>query len=205
MCLFVMPDHSHPRRTAGDTDLLEAARVMLAEGGVGGLTIEGVAARTGMAKTTIYRRYRSKKELAMAVVRQMTAEVVAVEDGGTARDQLIGTLDRAITLLRTTLMGKVMQGLVSDIATDPELAAAFRREVIDLRLTRIRTIVDHGVATGELRADVDAEFLQELLFGPVYHRLLLSGGDLDATLAQRVVDAVLPSYLLRPHPSGGSG
>lgn len=184
--------------TAAGDAVLATARLMLADGGVRGLTIEGVAARTGIAKTTIYRRYRSKQELALAVVRQMTSEVVAVEQFGNTRERLIAVLNRAITLLRTTVMGRVMQGLVSDIATDPELAAAFRREVIALRLVRIREIVHDGAAIGELKPETDADLLHELLFGPVYHRLLFTGGGLDETLAERIVDSVLPAYLLGP-------
>src|ERR1035437_479849 len=76
---------AHSSTATGDV-VLAAARLMLADGGVRGLTIEGVAARTGIAKTTIYRRYRSKQELALAVVRQMTTEVVAVDQGGNTRD-----------------------------------------------------------------------------------------------------------------------
>ncbi|HEY5181521.1 MAG TPA: TetR/AcrR family transcriptional regulator [Dermatophilaceae bacterium] len=188
---------AHSSTATGDV-VLAAARLMLADGGVRGLTIEGVAARTGIAKTTIYRRYRSKQELALAVVRQMTTEVVAVDQGGNTRERLIVVLDRAITLLRTTVMGKVMQGLVSDIATDPELATAFRREVVALRLARIRQIVQDGAAAGELKPETDADLLHELLFGPVYHRLLLTGGELNTALAERIVDSVLPAYLLQP-------
>jgi AcrR family transcriptional regulator len=68
------------RRPSSGTDdaILAATRELVAQGGVHGLTIEGVAARSGVAKTTIYRRYRSKDELALAVLVDMVEEIAAV-------------------------------------------------------------------------------------------------------------------------------
>ena len=174
--------------------ILRAARDILATSGVRGLTIEGVADRSGVAKTTIYRQFRSKNDIALAVVLEMTHEVVATEREGDTRDHLVGLVDTAVALLRDTIMGRVMQGLASDIATDPDLSAAFREDVVNLRVRRLGEIVQFGVERGELLPDADPEFLQELLFGPVYHRLLLGGGPLDSDLASRVVDAVLPAF-----------
>lgn len=190
-----MPDPARPRRETR-TAILATAREILADSGVHGLTIEGVAARSGMAKTTIYRRYRSKQDLALAVVLAMTEEVVATQRNGDTRATLIGILDTAVSLLRDTNMGRVMQGLASDIATDPELAALFDEHVVSLRIRRVGEIVQLGIEAGELRPDTDPTLLHELLFGPVYYRLLLSGRELDHGLAERIVGAVLPTFLL---------
>lgn len=189
-----MSEAAHGRTNTRDAILI-AARDILADSGVRGLTIEGAAARSGVAKTTIYRRYRSKQDLALAVVLEMTRQVVATEQEGDTRAHLIGLVDTAVTLLRDTIMGRVMQGLASDIATDPQLSGAFREHVVDLRVRRVGEIVQFGIDRAELRADTDPAFLHELLFGPVYHRLLLSGGPLDAEFGQRIVDAVLPAFV----------
>ena len=63
-----------------------------------------------------------------------------------------------------------------------------------LRVSEVRKIVQRGIKRGELRKDTDVDLLHELLFGPVYYRLLLSGGALDRKLAGRIVDAVLPGF-----------
>jgi AcrR family transcriptional regulator len=84
-----------------------------------------------------------------------------------------------------------MRGLVSDFATDPELGKAFREQVVSVRLAEVRRVVDRGIERGDIAAGVDYELVHELLFGPVYYRLLLSGGVLDDGLAERIVDAVL--------------
>jgi AcrR family transcriptional regulator len=175
-----------------DDTILEATRELLIEEGVHGLTVEGVAARAGVAKTTIYRRYRSKHELALAVLLDMVERVVTVEELGDTRAEMIAFVDRAVRVLESTLMGRVMRGLVSDFATDPELGEAFRERVVSVRLAEVRRLVDKGVERGDLKPGLDPTLVHELLFGPVYYRLLLTGGQLDSGLAERIVDAVLP-------------
>jgi AcrR family transcriptional regulator len=174
--------------------ILDATRELLADGGVHGLTVEGVAARAGVAKTTVYRRWRSKDELALAVLIDMVEQVASVPDLGDTRAELIAFVDRAVKILRATLMGRVMQGLVSDLASNAELARAFREQVVAVRVAETRRLVERGIERGDLRPDADYELANELLFGPVYYRLLLSGAPLEDELAPRLVDAVWPAF-----------
>lgn len=183
--------------------ILDATRELLAEGGVRGLTVEGVAARAGVAKTTIYRRYRSKDELALAVLVDMVEHVASVPDLGDTRAEFVAFIDRAVKILGSTLMGRVMQGLVSDLAADPELARAFRERVVALRVAELQRLIERGIARGDLRADADYELVNELLFGPVYYRLLLSGAPLGDNLAERVVTAVLPAFTTADEETSG--
>ncbi len=194
------PTHAGSRAGTIEQATLDAARQLLADSGVKGLTIEGVSARTGIAKTTLYRRWRSKEDLALAVVLDMARTAIAAPSHGDIRQALISYLDAATTILRTTLMGRVMQGLASDLATDPAMAEAFRAEVGALRATHLTELVRHGVETGHVRDDVDVALLQDLLFGPIYYRLLFSGTPLEEDLAERIVDAVLPSIAADPGP-----
>jgi AcrR family transcriptional regulator len=187
---------SASRRQRTEQAILAATRELLAEGGVRRLTVEGVAARAGVAKTTIYRRWRSKDELALAVLLDMVEQIVEVPDLGDIRAELIALLDTAVTILGTTLMGRVMQGLASDLATDPALGRAFRERIVAYRVSEVQRLIERGVARGELRAGLDVDLVHELLFGPVYYRLLLSGGRLEPGLAERIVDTVLPA--IRP-------
>jgi len=174
--------------------ILEATRELLVEGGVHRLTVEGVAARAGVAKTTIYSRWRSKDELALAVLIDMVQQFVATPELDDTRAELVAFVDAAVRILGGTLMGRVMQGLVSDLAANPELARAFREQVVSVRVAEARRLVERGIARGHLRADSDRELLHELLFGPVYYRLMLSGAPLEPGLAERIVDAVLPAF-----------
>jgi tetracycline repressor-like protein len=84
-----------------------------------------------------------------------------------------------------------MQGLVSDFAADPELAKAFREKVVTRRVEELTRILDRAIARGNIRRDADIEIANELLFGPVYYRLFLSGKPLNKDFAERAVDAFM--------------
>jgi AcrR family transcriptional regulator len=184
------------RQRSSETEqvILQVTRELLVECGVQGLTIEKVAARAGVAKTTIYRRWRDKDELALAVVLDMVEQVVKLPELGDTRAELLAFVNAAVEVLGSTLMGRVMQGLVSDLATDPELARAFRERVVSVRDGEVERLVQRGIARGDLRPDTNPETAHELLIGPVYYRLLLSGRPLDRAFAKRNVDAVLRAF-----------
>src|SRR3954453_23016234 len=192
MATTPLPSAKPKSRT--ETAILDATRELLAESGVHGLTMEGVAARAGVAKTTVYRRWRSKDELALAVLIDMVEQVAAVPEQDDTRAELVAFVEGAVRILGRTLMGRVMQGLVSELAASPELAKAFQERVVALRIGEVRRIVERGIARGDLREGVDLDLAHELLFGPIYYRLLLSGAPLEPGLAERVVDAVLPAF-----------
>jgi AcrR family transcriptional regulator len=174
--------------------ILDATRELLAQGGVQALTVEGVAALSGVAKTTIYRRWRSKEDLALAVLIDMVEQQAEPARGrGDTRSELVAFVGRAVRTLTSTLMGRVLQGLASDLAADPALAGAFRERVVGRRVAEVRWVLERRIDRGEIRPDADLDIAGEMLFGPVYYRLLFSGEPLDRRFAERVVDAFLAS------------
>ena len=183
-----------PRSSETELAILHATRELLIECGVRKLTIEKVAAHAGVAKTTIYRRWRDKDELALAVVLDMVEQVVMLPELGNTRAELLAFVNAAVEVLSSTLMGRVMQGLVSDLATDPDLARAFRERVVSVRDAEVERLVERGISRGDLRPDTDATTAHDLLIGPVYYRLLLTGQPLDRAFATRTVDAVLRAF-----------
>jgi AcrR family transcriptional regulator len=192
-----------PRSSEAEQAILQATRELLVEGGVHGLTIEGVASRAGVAKTTIYRRWRDKDELALAVVLDMVEQVVELPELGDTRAELTAFVTAAVNVLGSTLMGRVMQGLVSDLATDPELAQAFRDRVVSVRDAEVERLVERGIARGDLRPDTDPVMAHEFLIAPVYYRLLLTGRPLDPAFAERNVEAVMRAFA--PDATGAAG
>jgi AcrR family transcriptional regulator len=202
--MSAMPEEAK-RPAESEAAILAATREILAESGVRGLTMEGVAARAGVAKTTVYRRWGSKEDLALEVLLDMASQVVvAVPDLESTREELVAFVDGSVNVLRTTLMGRVIQGLVPELAADPELAGPFREQVVAMRVAEARRLVERGIARGDLRPDVDITLANELLFGPVYYRLLLSGAPLEPGLAERIVDAVLPAFAAGGPDAAGS-
>jgi AcrR family transcriptional regulator len=183
--------------------ILDATRGLLAESGdVGSLTVEAVAARSGVAKTTIYRRWRDKWELALdAVMIDMLPGFADPVDVGDTRKELITFVNSVVKIWSTRPYGRAMQGLVSEIATQPELAREYRDRVVSPRRDQLAPVIERAIQRGDLRPDTDVRLVHELLVGPVLYRLLLSGGSLDRKLATRLVDAVLDGF--RPSAAPG--
>jgi AcrR family transcriptional regulator len=180
--------------------ILDATRELLAEeGGVRSLTIEAVAARSGVAKTTIYRRWRDKWELALdAAMIDMLTTFDDPVDVGETREELITFVNSAVRTLGSKPYGPAMQGLASEVATDPELARVYQEYVVDPRRRQIQAVIDRGIERGDLRPDTDPRLVQELLIGPIYYRLLFSGPPFDRKLGPQLVDAILDGFGVHP-------
>lgn len=201
-----MTSPKHDRRSERSKQaILDATRELLAEeGGVRSLTIEAVAARSGVAKTTIYRRWRDKWELALdaAMIDMLTTFEDPVDVGDT-RKELITFVNSAVRTLGSRPYGPAMQGLASEVATDPELGRVYREYVVDPRRRQIQAVIERGIERGDLRPDTDLRLVQELLIGPIYYRLLFSGPPFDRTLGARLVDAILDGFSEHPEKARG--
>jgi AcrR family transcriptional regulator len=179
--------------------ILEATLQLLArDGDVGSLTVEAVAARSGVAKTTIYRRWRDKWELALdAVMIDMLPRLDEPVDVGDTRKELLTVINSVVKTLATPPYGQAMQALVSQIATDADLARVYREQVVEPRQAELTPVVKRGIARGDLRPDTDVRLIHELLVGPIFYRLLFSGAALDRNLGRRIVDAILAGFAPR--------
>ncbi len=113
------------------------------------------------------------------------------------RVELVALVDRTIDLLTTTLLGRVMQGRVSEVAADPELARVYRERVVSHRLAEVTALVERGIDRGELRPGLDPEIVTHLLLGPLYYRFFFSGSPMDEGFGVRLVETLLPA-LARP-------
>src|SRR5262252_8594259 len=114
--------NNHRRTERSKHAILDATRELLSEGGVRALTVEAVAARSGVAKTTIYRRWRDKWHLALdAVMIDMVPSFPDPVDVGDTRKELITFVHAVTKLLSSRPFGPAMQALASEIATEPQL------------------------------------------------------------------------------------
>jgi AcrR family transcriptional regulator len=185
-----------PRAERSKQAILDATRELLAEDGdVGSLTVEAVAAQSGVAKTTIYRRWRDKWELALdAVMIDMLPGFAEPVDVGDTRKELVTFVDSARKNLSTLPSAPAMQGLASQIATDPELGRVYREQVVEPRREQLRPVIERGIARGDLRPDTDVRLVHEMMVGPIFYRLLFSGGPVDRKLSIRIADAILDGF-----------
>jgi AcrR family transcriptional regulator len=175
-----------------DEAILEAAVDLFAEGGLDGLTVEGVAARAGVGKATVYRRYPCKVDLVIAASHSFAIRNERT-DTGTTRGDLRAMVDGLIELLTSTALGRAMPMMVADRARIPELADAHRGIVAEKRAQH-RQVVLRGIARGDLRPDVDPEAVIDAYVGPVFYRFLISDAPLDDAFADSLVDTVLRAF-----------
>ncbi len=182
-----------PRSDAAHQAILDAARELLIEVGFTRLKLEHVAARAGVGKATIYRRWPSKESLALDLLLELTSPYIAIPDLGSTRDELetlVGSIIRALTM---TPLGPVMRALLSQFAGNPAIGDPFRATVVRARREEVARVMARGVARGDLRPDADVEIATELLVGPIYFRLMF-GGDLSPRLGPQLVETLLAGY-----------
>jgi AcrR family transcriptional regulator len=192
------PARSTPRRGRPRSDhlqraILDAARDLLVSEGFAGLRLEHVAARAGVGKATIYRRWGSKEELSLAVLEELASPHIVIAETGNTRQELLAATLNAMRAVNDTPFGPVIAALLSQIAMNPLLGDPFRATVVQGRRDEVRRAIRRGISRGDLRADADVDVATELLVGPVYFRLMF-GGELTRDFAERVVDAVLRGY-----------
>lgn len=172
----------------------EAALKVLEERGFMGLTIEEVAARAGAGKATVYRWWSGKGELIVDAFFAKVAPQLGFKDTGSLRGDFTQQMRLLVNQMRGP-NGKVLAALIAGAQMDEALADAVRTRWITLRRAEGRKAVDRAVSRGELPKDVDVHFLFDLLYSPLYFRLLVRHQPLTEELADRIVDAVLDGAL----------
>ena len=179
-----------PRSQAAHQAILEAARELLIEEGFTRLRLEHVAARAGVGKSTIYRRWASKEALTLELLLGLAGPHLEIRDVGDTRAELLAAVENPIRAITETTFGPVIRAMMSQIAGNPAIGDPFRSTVVAARRTEIGRVIERGIARGDLRPQADPSVATELLAGPVYFRLVF-GGALDHDLAVRVVDTLL--------------
>jgi AcrR family transcriptional regulator len=192
-----------PRSPEADRAILVATVELLAERGLGAMSIEEIAARAGVGKATIYRRWPSKGLLALDAFVASFAAQQPLPDTGTLRGDLTAALRAWVRAVTVTPMGSVLAGLIGEAQHDPSLRAAWRDRVLEPLRRRHRIMLDRAVDRGEISASVDQEVVLDLFFGAAQHRLLLGHLPLDDTFVVDVVDVILDGILAGSSGDGG--
>jgi AcrR family transcriptional regulator len=184
------PRKGRPRSDLAHRAILDAAREQLIADGFAGLRLEHVAARAGVGKATIYRRWGSREELALELLVELAGPHIPIAETGDTRAELLAAVLQPLRALTETPFGPVIRALLSEIATDPRLGDRFRETVVRARRDEVARIMQRGIERGDLRPDADVGIATEALVGPIYFRLVF-GGVLDHDLAERIVASFL--------------
>jgi len=165
----------------------------LVEGSFADFRLEHVAARAGVGKATIYRRWKSKEDLALEVMMDLAAPDIDVPEMDNTREELTRVVRNPVHALTTTAFGPVVRAMLSQIAVNPEVGDPFRAQLVRFSREAVARTISRGLARGDLRPDTNIGIATELLVGPVYYRRIFGGG-LDEDFADRVAGAFLAGH-----------
>lgn len=192
------PNRTIQRRTGGrtakvtDLALSAAARILLEEG-YEALGHRQVALAAGIADTTVYRRWPSKAELVLATIQHMAGVAVVVPDLGSLESDLRALADQVIAYLSQAAIAQMVSALVAALA-HVDGAEEARRAFWQGRFAGAAVIVERAKARGEVPPDVEPIEVIETMAAPIYLRLLITGGPLDAQLSRQVVRNTMAAY-----------
>lgn len=170
--------------------ILSTTLDLVAEQGVALATVDGIAARAGVSKATIYRHWASRAQLLCDACEALVADL-PLPDTGELRNDLVVFCENVALALRDERMSCVLPSVL-DAAQRDEDMARLRDEMVDRRRRPVREILVRAQRRGELPDGLDVELAIDLLTGPLFYRKLVSGASPPPGMVSRVVDAVLP-------------
>jgi AcrR family transcriptional regulator len=176
-----------PPDPEADRRIMEAAKKLIAVEGFSRMSIEGVAAEAGVAKTTIYRRWPSKAALVTAAIADLLP-VATPETTGSAYDDLVTQLEHNRRTIEIALPGT----LLAEEGRNPELLATFRERVLRPRVAFMRGILEAGVERGQVRDDADLDATLDMVMGAFLFHYLANGRP-DEAWPQRIADTIWPA------------
>jgi len=187
-----------PRDPALDERILEQLLALLATHGYARLTLDELAARSGVAKTTILRRWPSKAAVAAAGIERLALRSADVPNSGTLRDDVHTLLQGAVdTFARGR--GKFLPSLLREAGHHPEITTLLNT-VLHTRRQAYRKVLALAIARGELSPSADQELLIDLLMGPLWLRLLLTHDPITPEYVHSNVEAALIAFDVKTPP-----
>ncbi len=178
------------RSEASRQAILDATYALMQEEGFDRLSIEGVAARAGVGKTTIYRRWPGKGVLAVEAFLAAAEPIIAFRRSGSARADILRQMQTLAALYRGPT-GRLVREMIGAAQHDDLVRDAFIAGFLEPRREQARTVFGRGVAAGEFRADVGVDVAIDALWAPIYYRLLASGAAIDDAFVSAHAEIVL--------------
>ena len=182
-----------PRSEPARQAILAVAMELLLDQGLNAMSMDEVARRAGVSKATIYRWWPSKERLALdALAAEWAASGSTPDrDTGTLRGDLLILFRPWIRQLNRRPYARVVAGLVAAAQADAEFADLYRQQFVRPRRNASRDLLVRARDRGQIAADTDLEVALDLLYGPIYHRLLHGHAPLTERFAQHVIEAVI--------------
>ena len=185
------PGRGRPRDPRRREAILQASIDLVAEVGYDRMTVEALAARAGVSKPTIYRRWPGgKKEIIVDAIRSRNADAGALPDTGSLRGDLMALFGLVIDTIDED--AHLAGGLISQLRASEELSTLMREEIVAHERCRVDRLIARGVARGELSPDARITPLFHDLAGAlIFTRAVIIGDPLDSSFLEELVDHVL--------------
>ncbi len=179
--------HGRPRSEQIHQEILTAALDLVLEIGFRAVSIEAIAAKTGVAKTTIYRRWPNKAAVIMEGFISQLRHAAFFPKAGRAADRIRLQLHVTAKAFRGR-DGALVKALLAEAQFDPELAKAFREKWTLPRRKLVSSILQEAISQGAVRADIDMEAAIDSLYAPLYYRLQIGTGPISDTYVERIFE-----------------
>jgi AcrR family transcriptional regulator len=189
------PRRGRPRSETARLAILEAAAELALDRGLAAVSMDAVAERAGVSKATIYRWWPTKETLALDTLYHEWAGVPQPKDTGSLREDLQSLLRPWAKEAVRRPYSRVIAALIATAQNDSEFGRQYRERFVEPRREAGRTIFRRAVTRGEIPPDTDIEVALDLLYGPVYHRLLHGHAPLTDRFVRDVVDTTLRGIL----------
>lgn len=173
-----------------------------AERGYAALSLENVARRAGVGKAAIYRRWRSKADMAGESLSAVGIAITEVADTGSLKGDILALLFSIRRVLRHPVVRRIVPDVHAEIARSPDLRAAIR-PFQNARRQHVHLMVDRAIARGELASPVDYEMVADLIAAPIYWRQIVTGGRADRRYVETLATVLFASIAaMRPGAPG---
>jgi len=161
-----------PRDQGARRRILQAALDLMDETAFTQVTMEAIAERAAASKTTVYRWWPNKAQLAIEAFREAVAPELPLRDTGSLRKDLTTQMQNFARVL-SGRGGRMLRSFLVAARCDPEVAEAFRSIWSDPRRAEAKSMLRQKQATGQLRQDADLDLVIDSLYGPLYYRFLV--------------------------------
>ncbi|WP_256757909.1 TetR/AcrR family transcriptional regulator [Cohnella sp. WQ 127256] len=183
-----------PRNMVTQNSILTASYDLLLESGFGAVTVEKIADLAKVSKATIYKWWPNKAAVVMDGFLSAAAARLPVPDTGSVYKDM---LEHATNMARfmTSREGSIFLEIIGEGQVDSALADAFRTRYIQPRRLEVRGVLDKGLRRGELKKNLDIALCTDLIYGPIFYRLLVSGDPVDDNYVKQLVTHVFEGII----------
>lgn len=179
-----------PRNVESQKSILSASYDLLLENGFQAVTVDKIADRAGVSKATIYKWWPNKAAVIMDGFLNAATARLPVPDTGSASDDIL-THATNLTRFLTSREGTIITELLGEGQFDSGLAEAYRTRFFRPRRLEARSLIEKGIQLGELKHDLSIDICIDLIYGPIFYRLLVTGDTLDELYVQHIVKNAL--------------